>query len=51
MEKNKRGVGKNNGMYGKPGAMSGKKLYNNGFETKAFYEGQQPNGWKKGRHK
>lgn len=28
----------------------GKKLYNNGEETKGFEEGKQPDGWIRGRH-
>lgn len=45
-----RNTGSKNGMYGKKGAMTGKKLYTNGKVTKAFFEGKQPDGWKKGRH-
>lgn len=44
-----RGVGEKNGMFGKVGRLSGKRLYNNGSETKAFVEGQQPDGWVIGR--
>lgn len=49
-KKNKRGVGEKNGMFGKTGAMKGKKLYNNGSITKSFFEGDVPEGWEKGRH-
>lgn len=50
--KNKqRNVGEKNGMYGKSSPMRGKKLYNNGKETKAFLMGDQPSGWVLGRHK
>lgn len=45
-----RGLGSKNGMYGQVGKLSGKKLYNNGNETRAFVEGDQPSGWIKGRH-
>lgn len=46
---NGRGKGKKNGMFGKPGAMIGKKLYNNGVVVKAFEENKQPEGWSLGR--
>jgi hypothetical protein len=46
-----RGVGEKNGMYGKVGRLKGKKLYNNGTETRAYKEGKQPDGWVLGRHK
>lgn len=49
-KKNGRGIGEKNGMYGKVSPCKGKKLYNNGIETKAFIEGAQPFGWVKGRH-
>ncbi len=45
-----RNVGTKNGMYGKSSPMSGKKLYNDGNQTKAFHEGTQPSNWKLGRH-
>jgi len=48
---NGRGLGEKNGMFGKSAAMKGKRLYNNGIQTKAFMEDQQPNGWIIGRHK
>lgn len=44
-------VGEKNGMYGKTGRLLGKKLYNNGQQTKAYNEGSQPDGWILGRHK
>jgi len=50
-EKSNRNVGVKNGMYGQIGKLKGKKLYNNGVETKAFYEGLEPSGWILGRHK
>jgi hypothetical protein len=50
-EKNDRNIGVKNGMYGEIGKLKGKKLYNNGVETKAFYEGLQPKDWILGRHK
>jgi len=49
-KKNKRGVGEKNGMYGKKSPSNGKKLYNNGTMTKAFFEGSEPPGWVAGRH-
>lgn len=48
---NERGIGVKNGMYGKVGKLRGKKLYNDGKQTSAFLENQQPEGWIKGRHK
>lgn len=50
-KKNGRGLGPKNGMYGKQNPMAGKILYNDGKQTKAFYENQQPEGWVRGRHK
>lgn len=46
-----RNVGKKNGMYGKPGRLLGKVLYNDDNVTRAFFPGQQPEGWKRGRKK
>ena len=46
-----RGIGEKNGMFGKTSPSKGKKLYNNGKETKAFIENKQPEGWNIGRHK
>lgn len=48
---NGRNIGNKNPMWGKEGRLSGKRLYNNGLITKAFIEGQQPQGWIEGRHK
>lgn len=45
-----RNLSEKNGMYGKPSPSRGKKLYNNGIETKAYPEGSQPDGWILGRH-
>ena len=38
-------IGENNPNYGKEGANTGKKIYNNGFEERYFYEGEQENGF------
>lgn len=46
-----RNKGEKNGMFGKEGKLKGKKLYNNGLETKAFIENEQPDGWFVGRLK
>lgn len=45
-----RNLSEKNGMYGKESPSRGKKLYNNGLETKAYLEGSQPDGWILGRH-
>lgn len=50
-KKNGRGIGEKNGMFGKTGRLKGKKLYNNGYEVKAFEENKQPDGWIAGRIK
>jgi len=50
-KENNRNIGNKNGMFGKKGAMVGKKLYNDGIKTKAFNENCQPDGWIEGRHK
>ena len=49
--KKERNIGPKNGMFGKPGKLLGKKLYNDGNKTKAFVEGEQPEGWVLGRSK
>jgi hypothetical protein len=49
-KESERNLGSKNGMYGKIGKLRGKKLYNNGIETRAFLVGQQPEGWSIGRH-
>lgn len=46
-----RNIGSKNGMFGKKNPMNGKVLYNNGSETKAFFECTEPEGWIRGRHK
>jgi hypothetical protein len=50
-KKRGRNLGDKNGMFGEISPMKNKKLYNNGFETKAFEEDKHPFGWVKGRHK
>lgn len=50
-KKTGRNLGEKNGMYNKKSPMNGKKLYNNGIETKAFFEGSQPDNWILGRLK
>jgi hypothetical protein len=49
--KKERNIGPKNGMFGKTGKLLGKKLYNDGNKTKAFVEGEQPEGWVLGRSK
>ena len=42
--------GKNNGMYGRS-VLTGRKWYNDGIKAGLYFEGQQPDGYIKGRLK
>ncbi len=44
-----RNVGEKNPMFGKVGKLKGKTLYNNGVVVRAFFPGEAPEGWSKGR--
>lgn len=44
-ERRQKYIGENNPMYGKTGANTGRKIYNNGTEEKFFIEGKQESGY------